>query len=159
MNILAWRKTKEITFGLFPNDVHIAKTLTKGARSLTLRKFCSENDCTRHNIKHVYCVYITTILPYHVINPLPNPCRPLLSVTSVRLCSNSEVISFDQNWHNLYSASPFYQWLTGLIELENRIKRSWKLGGKFPSLAGIPISMMLLGESTPSRRPTTVPKR
>lgn len=159
MNILDWRKTKEITFGLFPNDVHIAKTLTKGARSLTLRKFCSENDCTRHNIKHVYCVYITTILPYHVINPLPNPCRPLLSVTSVRLCSNSEVISFDQNRHNLYSASPFYQWLTGLIELENRIKRSWKLGGKFPSLAGIPISMMLLGESTPSRRPTTVPKR
>ena len=33
VNILAWRKSKEVGFGLFPNDYRIKENLTKGTRS------------------------------------------------------------------------------------------------------------------------------
>ena len=33
VNILAWRKSKEVGLDSFPNDVHIGETFTKGSRS------------------------------------------------------------------------------------------------------------------------------
>jgi hypothetical protein len=32
-------------------------------------------------------------------------CRPLPAVTNVGRCPTSDVITFDQNWHHLYSNS------------------------------------------------------
>jgi len=76
---------------------------------------------------------------------LVNPLTPVPAMMSVGLCFTSDVITFDHNWHHLYSSSAGGEDLsndtqirvTGSIELEicTKMLRNLgeKLGAKFPS--------------------------
>ena len=71
------------------------------------------------------------------------PVGPLPAVWSLSLSSTSDVISFDQNCHHLYSTAagekilPIIPRVIGLMELEictEMLKKlSEKLGAKFPA--------------------------
>ena len=69
-----------------------------------------------------------------------NPLAPVPPVTSLGLSSSSDIISFDQNWHHLYSTSGGGRHLsndaqTRVIGLMAKMlkKLSEKLGAKFPA--------------------------
>ena len=82
----------------------------------------SISPITWHNIP--LCVNQTAltshIVPYWALSL--NPLTPVLPVTSLGLSSTSDVITFDQNWHHLYSTSAREKDLSS-----DRLVKSWNM--------------------------------
>ena len=150
--------------------------------------WCWQHHCPKwctwtHSLIHVACT--TETLTFwisderqccNIINPL-TPVPAVTAVTSLGLSSTSDVITFDQNWHHLYSTSAGGKDLSNDAQIRvislmkpeictKMLKKlSVKLRAKFPantsacSMVKIACLRSFLTASKPSRRPITAAKR